>query len=250
MTAEPTGRPVVGWRQRLELLPLLGLVGLVGAFWGFIELADLVQDGETLAIDKALLLALRDPADPARPLGPGWVQEIGRDVTALGGLGLLTFLTLAVAGYMALLRRYRTVLLLALSVGGGILVSTVLKNLFDRPRPDLVPHGSITYTASFPSGHSMMAAVTFLTLGALLARVQRNRLVKSYLIGLAILVTVAVGISRVYLGVHWPTDVLAGWTVGATWAAGVWLLARWLQLHHKIEEEPEGGDSPGGHAGR
>ena len=110
----------------------------------------------------------------------------------------------------------RAVLLVA--VGGGVLLSTLLKIGFDRPRPDLVPHGAVVY-ASFPSGHAMLSAVVYLTLGALLARVQPRRLLKLYLLGLAILLTVAVGISRVYLGVHWPTDVVAGWASAPLGAA-------------------------------
>lgn len=236
----------MGWRdrlltarERLELMPLLLVGTVVGSVWAFIELADSVVEGETEAIDRALLLSLRNPDDVTDPLGPGWVEEIGRDFTALGGLGLLTCLTLAIVGYLALMRKFRTVLLLAVSIGGGILVSTLLKEAFSRTRPDLVPHGSIVYTASFPSGHSMMAAVTYLTLGALLARTQPNRTLKAYLLTMAILLTGAVGVSRVYLGVHWPTDVLAGWTVGAAWATGVWLAARWLQRNRRIEQAGE-----------
>ena len=119
-------------------------------------------------------------------------------------------------------------------------LSTLLKIGFDRPRPDLVPHEAIVYTASFPSGHAMLAAVVYLTLGALLARVQPRRLLKLYLLGLAILLTVAVGASRVYLGVHWPTDVVAGWAVGAAWALLCWAAALWLQRQGRVEtDDPE-----------
>ncbi|MBR9904520.1 MAG: phosphatase PAP2 family protein, partial [Gammaproteobacteria bacterium] len=115
--------------------------------------------------------------------------------------------------------------------------STVMKLGFDRPRPDLVPHEAMVYTASFPSGHSMMSAVTYLTLAALLIRVQPALRLKAYLLILAILLTLLVGISRVYLGVHWPTDVLAGWTAGASWAALCWIVMRWMQRHGQLEPE-------------
>lgn len=124
-----------------------------------------------------------------------------------------------------------------IAVAGGLLVSSALKSGFDRPRPDLVPHGAYVYTTSFPSGHAMMSAVTFLTLGSVLARSQRRRRLKVYLILLALMITLGVGVSRVYLGVHWPTDVLAGWTVGASWALLCWLTARWLQRRGAVENE-------------
>ena len=129
--------------------------------------------------------------------------------------------------------------LLIVATLGALGLSTLLKNTIDRERPDLVPHHTRVYTASFPSGHSMLAASTFLTMGALLARVQRRKRMKAYILLVAITATLLVGLSRVYLGVHWPTDVLAGWTAGAAWALSCWLLARWLQRRHEVESETE-----------
>lgn len=116
-----------------------------------------------------------------------------------------------------------------------LLASTLLKQLFARPRPDLVPHAQLVYTSSFPSGHSMMSAVTFLTIGALLAGAQSSLRLKAYLLGSAALLTLLVGASRVYLGVHWPTDVLAGWTAGAAWALLCWAIAEWLRGRGEVE---------------
>ena len=205
--------------------------------WAFFSIADEVAEGETHDFDTRLLLALRNPADPADPLGPAWVEEIGRDVTAFGGLGVLTAITLAVAGYLWLAGNRRSMWLMLFAIGTGQALSTLAKAGFDRPRPDLVPHGMGTYTTSFPSGHSMMAAITYLTLATLVARVQPTRALKAYVMTLAVLVTVGVGVSRVYLGVHWPTDVLAGWTAGAAWALGCWLIAHWLALQGAVEPE-------------
>jgi undecaprenyl-diphosphatase len=223
--------------RRREILPLLALMLVAGALWGFLELADEVAEGGTHHIDSMLLLALRSSADPSDPIGPGWVEELGRDVTALGGIGVLTLLTLSVAGYLWLTRKRGAMLLLLVSVGGGQAVSSLLKEVFDRPRPDLVPHEAVVYTASFPSGHAMLAAVTYLTLGILLARVETGWRVRIYLVVLAAVVTILVGVSRVYLGVHWPSDVLAGWTMGTAWAVGVWLAALALQRRGRIEDD-------------
>ena len=172
-------------------------------------------------------------------MGPDWVEEMARDLTALGGVAVLVVLTVAVGGFLVLDGKLRMAGFVVLAVAGGVVASSLLKGAFDRPRPQLVPHGSYVYTASFPSGHSMMAAVTYLTLGALLARSQKRRRVRAYLLLSGILLTVGVGVSRVYLGVHWPTDVLAGWTAGAAWALLCWTVAKWLQGRREIEREGE-----------
>jgi undecaprenyl-diphosphatase len=232
---------VARWAQR-EFAVLATLALAAAAIWWFAELAEDVIEGETYAFDERILLALRSATDPSDPLGPGWLEELMRDITALGSTWILTFITLAVAGFLALDRKTRAALFVVVAVGGGMLLSTLLKMSFDRPRPDLVPHGALVYTASFPSGHSMLSAVVYLTLGALLARVQPRLVLKLYLLGLAILLTVAVGVSRVYLGVHWPTDVLAGWAVGAAWALSCWAAALWLQRRGQVESP---GPDPG-----
>ena len=210
---------------------------VAGCVWAFVGLADEVAEGETHGFDTAVLMALRNPADPADPLGPGWLEELGRDVTAFGGVGILGFLTLAVAGFLWLQGNRRSMWLMLAAVGSGQVLSSLAKHGFDRPRPDLVPHGMQVYTASFTSGHSMMAAITYLTLATLVARVLPSRALKAYVLVLAVLVTLAVGVSRVYLGVHWPTDVLAGWTAGAAWALAWWLVARWLGWRGAVERE-------------
>ncbi len=192
------------------------------------------MEGDTRALDRMLLLALRNPADVSDPLGPKWFEELMRDFTALGGYGLLTIWTLAVAGYLLLLRLAKTALLVIIAIGGGMLLNTFLKIGFDRPRPDLVPHEVAVYTASFPSGHAMLSAIVYLTLGALLVRTQPKRRLKAYIFVFSVLLTLVVGFSRVYLGVHWPTDVLAGWAAGATWALMSWIVLRRLQQQGSV----------------
>lgn len=220
-------------RHELTLLVVVALVAM--GIWGFVELADEVLEGETHAVDQAILLAMRASDDLSDPIGPRWFEEMMRDFTALGGVGVLTFISLSAAGFLALQRKFHAAIFLLFAAGGGTLLSFLLKGGFDRPRPDLVPHDSYVVTSSFPSGHSMMSAVTYLTLGALLARTQPRRQIKAYLLILSVVLTVVVGTSRVYLGVHWPTDVLAGWAAGAVWALFCWLVVRWLQGRGKVE---------------
>jgi undecaprenyl-diphosphatase len=225
------------WLGLHEFSVLLSVAALSGGIWIFLELADEVVEGGSSTIDETLLLSLRNPADRTDPIGPEWIEEMGRDFTALGSMGVLTLITVAALGYLLLAGRNRTSLFTLIAVTGGMLLSTLLKMGYDRPRPDLVPHEAVVYTASFPSGHSMMAAVTYLTLAAILSRVHAAPLLKAYLLIVAAVITVLVGMSRVYLGVHWPTDVLAGWAAGAAWAALCWLGARWLQRRHVVEAE-------------
>ncbi len=230
---------ILRWIGDREFSVLVVLFLLFLALWGFVELAEEVMEGETGSFDRTLLLAMRDPADLNNPIGPGWLEEVGRDITALGGTAVLSMTTLVIIGYLLLDGKRRVALVLLIATLGALGISTILKQTFDRPRPDLVPHGVIVYTASFPSGHSMLAASTYLTLGVLLAMVQPRRTIRAYILACAVAVTLLVGISRVYLGVHWPTDVLAGWTAGAGWALICWLIARWLQIHGQIEREDE-----------
>jgi undecaprenyl-diphosphatase len=226
---------VLGWITNREASILVALLLAAGGIWLFIELADDVLEGDTRALDESLILALRSTGDASDPLGPSWVEELARDVTALGSAGILTFVTVAAAGFLVLQRKRHLAWYLIAAVASGTILGSVLKWAFDRPRPDLVAHGQAVYTSSFPSGHSMISAVTFLTLGALLASAQTNRGMRGYLIGLALFLTVIVGVSRVYLGVHWPSDVLAGWTAGAAWALFCWALARRLRRRGTVE---------------
>lgn len=225
----------IHWLGRRELKVLVGAAVVFAAVWAFLGLADEVKEQETTAIDEMILLALRNPADHSDPIGPGWIEEMFRDFTALGGVGVLVLLTLGTCVYLLLLNRTRTALFALAAIGGGWLISTLLKIGYDRPRPDLVSHEAVVYTASFPSGHAMMSAVTYLTLAALLTRAVSPWRLRAFFLASALFITILVGASRVYLGVHWPTDVVAGWTVGAAWAVLCWLIERWLQQKNVIE---------------
>ena len=218
---------LIGLWTHLKSEPVtLALLLLIAAsLWAFAALADEVVEGSTRQFDRSVLLMMRTTDDLTDPIGPRWLEEAMRDLTALGGLTVTTLLTFATVVWLYFRGRRVLAVLMLSAVLGGLLISFALKTGFDRPRPDLVPHGSIVYTHSFPSAHSMTAAVTYLTLGSLIARAERRRSMKWFMLALATILTVLVGISRVYLGVHWPTDVLAGWTLGTAWALLAWLAA-------------------------
>lgn len=222
-------------RRRPTLGTLAALAAAAFAVWLFIELADDVIEGETRQFDESVLLAFREDADPEDPVGPRWVEEMARDVTALGGTVVLAFTTIAVTGFFLLQRKWHLATYVAAAVVTGVVASTLLKAGFDRPRPDLVDHGQVVYTASFPSGHSMLSAIAFLTLGALVAGAQKDRSMRLYILSLAAILTVSVGISRVYLGVHWPSDVLGGWAAGTGWALTCWAVSQHLRRRGQIE---------------
>jgi undecaprenyl-diphosphatase len=213
--------------DRAELAILAAILLVAGALGGFLALASEVVEGETGGFDEAILMALREPGDLANAVGPLWVELMMKDVTSLGGTTVLTILTLAAAGYALVKGRSRMALFIAASVAGGTALGHSLKLVFARPRPELVSHGVDVFTMSFPSGHAMLSAVTYLTLGTLLARLDMTIAGRAYIMALATFLTVSVGVSRVYLGVHYPTDVLAGWALGAAWAILCLLLA-WL----------------------
>jgi undecaprenyl-diphosphatase len=232
--------PLIARVADIERTVLVTVILGAAALFAFAKIANEVGQGETRAFDEWLLLSLRTPGDPAVPIGPKRVQELMRDITALGSTGVLTIMVLSVVGFLAMTRKSHAAMLVLASVVGGTLLSQTMKFAFARPRPDLVPHGAEVYTASFPSGHSMMAAVVYLTLGALLARTQPDRGVKVYIMTIAVVLAALVGISRVYLGVHWPTDVLAGWSLGGVWALLCWLVMVWLQKRGDVESETAG----------
>jgi undecaprenyl-diphosphatase len=230
-------QPVLEWIGRHEASVLVSLLVAVSATWAFAAIADEVLEGDTMRFDEWALRALRRAADPAKPIGPDWLEEVGRDLTALGGMAVLTLITVAVAGFLWLRRMFGAMWLVLAATLGGLVVSSVLKNSFDRPRPNLVPHLSMVYTSSFPSGHSMLSATVYMTLGALLGRFVQPLRLKAYFLLVALVLTFLVGVSRVYVGVHYPTDVLAGWSAGLAWALLCWLVARALQRRGAVEPE-------------
>jgi undecaprenyl-diphosphatase len=219
---------LLAWLRQQEPVTLLVLLLVVVGFWGFIELADEVMEGTTQTFDTWAIRVLRQPDRPELPRGPRWMAEAGRDVTALGSYAVLSLVVIAVAGFLRLQGHDKAMWLVLLASAGGALISHLLKMYYARERPDLLPLAG-TMTPSFPSGHAMLSAVIYLSLGVLLAQTAFKRRVKAYCLTVALVLTFVVGISRIYLGVHYPTDVLAGWTVGLVWALGCWLAGRFIR---------------------
>ena len=195
----------------------------------FVELADDMTEADGRAFDQAVLEAMRPGVTPADPWGPGWLEEAAMDLTALGGIAVLGLFALATIGFLILQRKRLSALLLALGLAGGVALSEGLKAVFGRERPPEELQAVETLNASFPSGHSLLSAVFYLSIGVMLTRAFPQRRFKAYVIGVAVLLTLLVGLTRVYLAAHWATDVLAGWSVGAAWAMALWLVAYGIQ---------------------
>jgi undecaprenyl-diphosphatase len=225
--------------KRPEVRVVASMLVVCGLLWFFADFTEDVLARDTHAFDRALLMALREEGAPEDPIGPSWMHEVARDVTALGGYAVLSMLTIAVIGYLWIRRKPRTSLVLVAGVAGAFAASHLLKGIFDLPRPDLVPHLAQVYTASFPSGHAASAAGAYLTIGMMLARVHRGRRMRAYLLGTSVTLALLIGASRVYLGVHWPSDVLAGWVIGAAWALVVWSFATLIEVHRARRSPPE-----------
>ena len=185
--------------------------------------------------DSYVMLALRKSTKESVPIGPPWLQEAARDVTSLGSIIVLLIITFAVAGFLLLTRMPGVACLMLIAVLGGLTLNNLLKFVFARPRPDVVSHAPRVFTTSFPSGHATLSAITYLTIAALLARAYPSPILDLYFILLAALLTVLIGLSRIYLGVHFPTDILGGWCIGTAWAIGCWVLMAWLQQGGQVE---------------
>ena len=218
-------------RNHVRILMLFLLIA--GLLFAFARIASEVVEGDMRAFDHYVMLALRSPIDPSTPVGPRWFNTAMLDITAVGGVTVISVIAALVAGYFVVVHKTALAVFVVLAVSGGAILSTLLKSLFNRPRPDLVARLVDVNTASFPSGHAMNSAVIYLTLGVILANTHAKSAVRIYILSAAICLTLMIGFSRVYLGVHWPSDVLAGWAIGASWALLCAEIARRLKIAAK-----------------
>lgn len=221
---------------------LLSLLVIVCGLWGFLEISDEVIEGEALSYDEWILASMRDKI--GNPIGPNWLPGSMKNITALGSTSVLIVVILSVSGFLMLHKNYKSAVLILITSCIGVGLVILLKNTFGRARPELVSHLVEVTSRSYPSGHTTMSAVVYLSLASMLAHLQDRKRVKIYSITIAILLTFMVGISRVYLGVHYPSDVLAGWALGLSWASICWILFRYLRKIIVVPEERELSEGP------
>ena len=221
------------WRAENWLLASILAVAVLLLAFGV--LAEEVAEGSTSKFDRYVLLSFRNAGNPTDPIGAPWAQSMARDITALGSVTVLGIVLFAVVGYLLLARKRASAWLMLTAVLGGTIGNSLLKHSFARPRPEFVAQSTQVFTASFPSGHAALSAITYLTLAALLARTTTSRGLRIYFVGIGLVLTLFVGVSRVYLGFHYPTDVLAGWCIGSAWAMGCWALMTRLQRRGRVE---------------
>lgn len=210
---------------RAESLLLLIFAVLASGALAFAAISDMTDEEEGRAFDTGVLQFFHPHADPADPIGPQWLDHAMYDVTALGSIAVLGLITLIAGGFLVMRSQLVKGAALAGGLIGGIFLSETLKAVFERTRPPEAYRAAEALNHSFPSGHALLSTVVYLTLGVMLARSVSRKRLRAYILGVAMLLALLVGVSRVYLGVHWATDVLAGWCVGAMWAAVCWIAA-------------------------
>jgi undecaprenyl-diphosphatase len=220
-----------------EIKILLVLLTFFLSLFVFINVGMLVTNGTTKQFDESIIKYFRVERNNSEPTGPYFLTESMRDITSLGGETVITIITIFVVGFLLLQKRYDAMWLVLAATIGGALISFGLKEFYGRERPDISYRLISVTPLSFPSGHSMMSAIVYLTQAAIIARIQKNKKIRIYILSAALFLVFIIGFSRVYLGVHYPTDVIGGWTVGLAWASFCWLVAWYLQKRNKLKQQ-------------
>jgi undecaprenyl-diphosphatase len=223
--------------NKTEIKVLLWIFIIILGTLIFVIIANAVSEGETNRFDLMILESLRVQGNLHQPIGPQWIEPAMRDITSLGGGTVIVIITVIVVGFLLLQKNYNAMWLILIATIGGALVGLGLKELMGRERPPEIFHLVYVNTLSFPSGHSMISAVVYLTQAFLLSRIQKKKSIRVYIIMVALILTFLIGISRVYLGVHYPTDVFAGWSIGFAWAFLCWFVVWYIQERKTIHNE-------------
>lgn len=196
----------------LGILLVAGMVIAIAAVWAFGEFAERVMSGQTQAMDESILRWIASHQSSV-------LDEAMVEITALG-TGVVVLMIVCVSGlFLALTRHRYSALLLVVATGGGLLLNTILKLFFDRPRPQVFEWGTDAVSSSFPSGHAMSATIVYSTVAYLAARLSTHRWIRWVTMFIALMIIAIIMASRLYLGVHYPSDVVAGATIGLAWAA-------------------------------
>ncbi|QDH72356.1 phosphatase PAP2 family protein [Brevundimonas sp. M20] len=245
MTGE---QQVVFWRRalriaRTEIAALSALLVIALGVMAFVELADDMTEADGQMFDLQVLHWLQPVA--GEPRGPWWLHEAAADLTSLGGISVLTLFAVIAFSFLLIQRKRLSALLLVVGLLGGVCLSEGLKALFERERPPLAYQAVETLNASFPSGHALLSTVFYLTVGVMLTRAFPQKRFKAFILGCAITIAMLIGLTRVYLGAHWASDVIAGWCAGAAWAMALWLVAyaverRQSAAHARLQDEEAG----------
>lgn len=218
---------------RAEIAAVAAFLVMTLGILTFVELADDMREADGQAFDQAVLEAMR-PVDPTTPWGPDWLHEAAGDITSLGGIAVLALFALIATGFLIIQRKRLSALLLVVGLAGGVALSEGLKSVFERERPPLEYQAVETLNASFPSGHALLSTVFYLTLGVMLTRAFPRLKLKAYVLGVALTIALLIGMTRIYLGAHWASDVFAGWSVGAAWAMALWLVAYAIERRQRL----------------
>lgn len=233
-------RAITVARTEFAALSALLIIGL--GISVFADLAEDMREGDGQAFDQWVLHWMQPVA--GQPRGPWWLHEAAGDITSLGGVAVLTLLALVAIGFLLILKKRLSAVLLIVGLAGGVVLSEGLKALFERERPPSVYQAVETLNASFPSGHALLSTVFYLTVAVMMTRAFPRRRLKAYVLGVGMVFALLVGLTRIYLGAHWTTDVLAGWSIGAAWAMALWLVSyaieRRQKRHHAhfVDETP------------
>lgn len=201
-------------------------IALAFLLWLFYAMTGWIAAGSIAAIDEKILLAFRLPGNNATPIGPAWLPETVRDISALGSVSVLWLAVFFSTVLLFLSGHRKKSVYVFLTAVAATALSNILKFIYTRPRPDIVPPAAETFTTSFPSAHAMMSAAVYLTIGLVFSRLHQAKAVKTFIMLFAAGLTLMIGLTRVYMGVHWPSDVIAGWLCG-----GIFLLSCHLLLN-------------------